>query len=231
MATSLGAADGGVALGFGTGNLGIPLDARDVGTAHVGDVLLLGANFLNGEGDDFEAHLGHITGAGGAHPVSHHFGLFDDLFDGELANDPAEMTFHDEADESFTVVTALGEELLGCGDDRFRVALNFDLGDRFHSVGDALAGLDILSGGNVKTHEFEGEFPGGLKHGEDNRAPTFDNAGTAEAADNQGLVWSRFAEQPREYADEHKHRQRHQRDNYNNLDRIQLCVLLRLFLA
>jgi hypothetical protein len=49
--------------------------------------------------------------------------------------------------------------------------------------------------------------------------------------DNQGLVWSRFAEQPREYADEHKHRQRHQRDNYNNLDRIQLCVLLRLFQA
>ena len=91
-----------------------------------------------------------ISPARGAQPVSHHFGLFDDLFDGELANDAAEVTFHDETDESFTVVIALGEELLGCGSDRFRVALNFDLGDRFHSVGDALAGVEILSGATSK---------------------------------------------------------------------------------
>ena len=61
----LGALDRGVALGFGRGDVGVALDARDVGPAHVDDVLVLVADFLDGERDDFEAHLVHVVGAGG----------------------------------------------------------------------------------------------------------------------------------------------------------------------
>ncbi len=102
-----GAADGGVAFGFGGGDLGVALDAGDVGPAHVGDVLVLVADLADGEGDDFEAHLGHVVHAGGAHALGDHLGLFDDLLDGELADDAAEMAFHDEADEAFALVGCL----------------------------------------------------------------------------------------------------------------------------
>src|SRR5262249_54584267 len=56
-ALGFGALDGDVAVGFSGGHLGVALDASDIGTAHVGDVLVLVFHFLDGEADDFEAHL------------------------------------------------------------------------------------------------------------------------------------------------------------------------------
>ena len=79
FARGFGALDGGVALGFGRGHIGIALDARDIGPAHIGDVFVLVADFLDGERNHFEAHLVHVVGAGGAHAVAHHFRLFHDL--------------------------------------------------------------------------------------------------------------------------------------------------------
>src|SRR5579862_1867635 len=73
--------DDGVALGFGGGDIGVAFDARDVGTAHVGDVVVLVADFLDGEGNNFKAHLAHVIGAGGAHTVADHLRFLDNLFD------------------------------------------------------------------------------------------------------------------------------------------------------
>ena len=56
--------DGGITIGFGRGNVGVALDACDIGLAHIGDVFVLVADFLDGEGDDFKAHLVHVFRAG-----------------------------------------------------------------------------------------------------------------------------------------------------------------------
>ena len=117
-----GALDGGVALGFGGGDVGVALDARDVGPAHVGDVVVLVADFLDGERDHLEAHLVHVVGAGGAHALADHLRLLDDLLDRELADDAAQVAFHHQADQAFALLRRLGEELLGRGQDRLRIA-------------------------------------------------------------------------------------------------------------
>ena len=67
------ALDGDVAICFGGGYFGVALDSGDVRAAHVGDVLVLVANFLDGEAHDFEAHLAHVVGAGRAHAISRPF--------------------------------------------------------------------------------------------------------------------------------------------------------------
>ena len=118
FARGFGALDGGIAIGFGGGHVGIALDARDVGPAHVGDVLVLVADFLDGERNHFEAHLVHVVGAGGAHAVAHHLRLLDDLFDRQLADDAAQVAFHHQADQALALLGRLGEELLGGGEDR-----------------------------------------------------------------------------------------------------------------
>ena len=116
-ALRFGALDSDVALRFGGGYFGIAPDARHVGAAHVGDVFALVTNFLDGEADDFQPHLAHVVRAGRAHAVAHHFRLFDDLLDGELADDSAEMAFHDQANQAFALVRILAQELLRGGED------------------------------------------------------------------------------------------------------------------
>ena len=113
------ALDRGIAIGFGGGDVGVALDARDIGPAHVGDVLVLVADFFDGERDHFEPHLVHVFRAGGAHPVAHHLGLLDDLFHGELADDAAQVAFHHQTDQAFALLRRLGQELLRSGEDRF----------------------------------------------------------------------------------------------------------------
>ena len=161
-----GALDGGVALGFGGGYVGVALDAGDVGPAHVGDVFVLVADFFDGEGNDFEAHLVHVVGAGGAHAVADHLGLLDDLFHGELADDAAQVAFHHQADQAFALLVGLGEELLGRGEDRFRIGLHLDLRDGLHGDGDALLGVEILLRRDVERHEFERKVLGSFRPSE-----------------------------------------------------------------
>ena len=102
-----GAPDGRVALGFGRGDVGVALDARDVRPAHVGDVLVLVLDFLDGERDHFQAHLVHVVGAGGAHALGHHLRLLDDLFHRELADDAAQVAFHHQPDQAFALCGVL----------------------------------------------------------------------------------------------------------------------------
>ena len=153
FAQSNRAADCRVAFSFCSRNLSVAFDARDVGAAHVGDVLVLVADLADGEADHLKPHLAHVVHAGGAHALGDHLGLFHNLFDSQLADDAAQMAFHHEADKAFALVGRLGQELLGRGEDRLLVRANFDLGHSFHGDGDALLGVEILLGRDVEAHE------------------------------------------------------------------------------
>ena len=172
------------------------LDAGYVGAAHVGDVLVFVADLADGEGDDFEAHLAHVVHAGGAHALGYHLGLFDDLLDSELADDAAEVAFHDEADEAFALVRGFGEELLGRGEDGLFVGADFDLCDGFDGYGYALFGVEVLLRGYVEAHELERELAGVFEHGEDDGGSALDDAGAADAVDDDGFVGAGFAKGP-----------------------------------
>ena len=93
-----------------TCDFGVAANAGYVRPAHVGDVFVLVADLADGEGDDFEAHLRQVVEAGGAHAFGHHFGFLDDLLDGELADDAAQVAFHNQADEAFALGGGISKE-------------------------------------------------------------------------------------------------------------------------
>ncbi len=68
------------------------------------------------------------------------------------------MTFHHQPDQALALVIGLGEELLGRGQNRFRVGLHLDLRHGFHRHGDALLGVQILLRRYVERHQFEREI-------------------------------------------------------------------------
>ena len=129
IAQRLSATDDGVTLGFRGGNIGGALDEGDIGTTHIENVFVAIAHFLDGEGDDLEAHLVHVIGDIGAHAVGHHLRFLDDVLDRELTNDAAQMSFHDEANQRFALLRRFVQELLGRGQDADRIGLDLDLGD------------------------------------------------------------------------------------------------------
>ena len=102
-----GALDGNVPFSFGGGHFGIAANAGDVRPAHVGDVVVLVAHFLDGEADDFQPHLGHVAGVGGTHTIGNHFRFLDDLFHRQLADDAAQVSFHHQANQAFALRGAL----------------------------------------------------------------------------------------------------------------------------
>ena len=204
------APDGRVALGFGGGHVGVPLDARNVRPAHVGDVLVLVADLFDGEGNHFQAHLVHVVRAGGAHAVADHLGLLDDLFHRELADDAAQVAFHDQADEALALLGRLGEELLGGGEDGLGVGLHLDLRHRFHRDRHALAGVEILLGRDVERHQFQRQSSAVLHHRKDHRAAAFDHARAAESVNDDGFMRPGFAEQLGEQGHQEEDRQHHE---------------------
>ena len=60
------------------------------------------------------------------------------------------MAFHDQLDESFTLLIGLREELFRCGPDRFGIRLDLNLSDRLDSNCDALLGVQILLWSDIK---------------------------------------------------------------------------------
>src|SRR5271163_930904 len=106
-ALRFGALDGDVAFGFGSGDFRYQLDASDVRPAHVGDVFVLVADFLNGEAHHVKPHLVHVRGARGTHAFTDHFRLFHQLLDGKLANDSAQVALHHQANQSLALIGPL----------------------------------------------------------------------------------------------------------------------------
>jgi len=193
LAQRVGAANRGVALGFGRGYLRIALDPRDIGPSHVGDVFVLVAHLANGEADDLKAHLRHVVHAGGAHALGDHLRLLDDLFDGQLADDAAQMAFHHKADEAFALVGRLRQKLLGGGKDRLVIRAHLDLRDCLDRHGHALLGVEILLRRDVKAHQLQRELAIGFNDGEYDRAATLDDARVTKSIDDNCLVRSCLA--------------------------------------
>ena len=199
-----GAFDRGVAFGFRRGHVGIALDARDVRAAHVGDVFVLVADFLDGEGNHFQAHLVHVVGAGGAHAIAHHLRLLHDLFHRQLADDAAQMAFHHQADQAFALLRRLGQKLLRGGQDRFRIGLHFDLRHRFHRDRHALPRVQILLAARRRKTSAPAKAARVFHHREDHRTAALDDARAAKPINDDGLVRPRLAEQLGEH-----HHQKH----------------------
>src|SRR5262249_7794839 len=173
--------------GFGGSDVSVPLDPRYVGPAHVGDVFVLIPDFFDRERDDLQAHLVHIVGAGGAHAVTHHFGLLHNLFHCELANDTAQMAFQDQADEPLALLWRFGKKLFGGSLNRFGIGFNFDLCDGFHRDRDALSSIEILLGRDVERHQLQREHLPILHHRKNYGAAPLDDAGAAETIDHECL--------------------------------------------
>jgi hypothetical protein len=112
-----------------------------------------------------------------AHAIGHHFWFLHDLFDGELADNAAQVALHNEADQAFALLGPLGEKLFSCGADGNWIGLHFDLRDRFHSDGHALLGVETLLRSYVEGHQLERQLPASLHHGPDDGAAAFYDAG------------------------------------------------------
>ena len=158
---------------------------------------------FNGEADDFETHLAHVIGAGGAHAIANHFGFLDDLLDGELADDAAEVAFHHQADEAIAFRGRFGKELFGGSENGFLVILHLDLRHGFNSDRDALFGVKILLRSDVEGHQLQREILAGLHHGKDDRAPSGVDIRAAEAINDQGFVRPCFAIHPGDHGHDH----------------------------
>ena len=130
---------------------------------------ILVAYFLDGEGDDFQAHLGQVGGAGGAHLLADHLRLFDDLLDGQLADDAAQVPFHDQSDQPLALVKRLAEKLLRGGEDAVAIVAHFKLCDGLDPDRDALVGVEVLLRRDVEGHQLQRE---GLRRARRSAAPT-----------------------------------------------------------
>src|ERR1700730_18342680 len=194
-ALRLGTLDRDVAVRFGCRHFRIALDARNVRPAHVGDVFVFVAHFLQREAHHFEPHLVHVIRARGTHAVGNHFRLLHDLLHGKLPDNPAQMTFHHKPDQPFALLRPLGQELLRRGSNGLRIGFHFDLRDRFDRHGQALIGVQALLRSDVKRHQLQREFTALLDHRIDNRAAAFDDARPPKAVNYQRLVRTRFAKQ------------------------------------
>ena len=158
-----GAADGRVALGLGRGDVGFALDPGDVRAAHVVDVVVLVDDLFDGERDDLEAHFAHVVRDAVAHAAGDDLGLFDDLFDLEQADDAAQVTFHDQPQQRLAFGGWFGQELLGRGANAHRVRFDLDLRNSLDRDGDALRGVELLLGSNVKGHQLQRQLLEALK--------------------------------------------------------------------
>ena len=112
--------------------------------AHVGDVIVFITHIFNGERDDFQSHLLHIGGDGLEHLRSDVFRVFHQVFDGQLANNTTQVTFHHQADQVFAHILGLTEELLGGGLHALFIGTHFDLCHSFNVNGNALCGVEVL---------------------------------------------------------------------------------------
>ncbi len=198
--------DGSVALRFHRSHIGVALDSRHVRLAHVGDVLVLVAHFLDGEGNHFQPHLAHVIGAGGAHTLAHHLGLLHDLFHRELPDDAAQVAFHHQADQAFALLISLGQELLGRSQDRLHVGFDLDLRHGLDGHRYTLLGVEILLRSHVEGHQFQRKLAADLHHRPYDGSVSLHDACAAKTVDDQRFVRTSLAVEPRQCAhQQHEH--------------------------
>src|SRR5262249_31134809 len=148
---------------------------------------------------------------GTAHPVGHHFRLLDNLLDHQLADDTAQVAFHHEPDQSFTLLVRLCEQLLGGCAYRVGITLDLYLGYSLHVHRHALLCIQVLRGGDIERHQFERQHPRALHKGHDDSAATLDDfwhTARAQPVNDHSFVRTNFSEQSG-----HR-RQTHQQDEH-----------------
>jgi len=124
--------------------------ARDVRPAHVDDVFVLIANFLDGERNNLEPHLVHVVRTSGTHAVADHLWLLHDFFDRQLPDDSAQMAFHDQLNQAFALLIALRQELFSRGPDRLHIRFHFNLRHGLDGHCDTLLCVEILLWSDVE---------------------------------------------------------------------------------
>src|SRR6185437_14457822 len=204
-----------IALRFHCRNLRVALDACNVGPPHVGDVLVLVAHFLDGEAHHHEPHLAHVLGACRAHALAHHFRLFHNLLDRELADDAAQMAFHYQPDQAFALLRRLVQELLGRGHDALLVGSHLDLRHSFHRHRHALPRIKILLRRHVEAHQLQREGARMLHHRINERAMADDYPRSTQAVANDRLIRPSLAIHARQRAHDHEQRQHHQSNHHD----------------
>src|SRR5262249_43711780 len=173
---------------LGGRNVGVLLHTCDVGLPHVDDVLVLVPDLPDGEAHDVEPHLVEILRARVPHALTDGLGILHDGLHGELTHDPAQMAFHDQADQPFAFFGSLAEELLRRGKDAFVVGLDLDLRYGLDRHPHALLGVEVLLRGHVEGHQLERQLTRTLDHRPDDRAAPTVDARTTQAVDDQRLV-------------------------------------------
>ncbi len=204
-----------VARGLRGGDVRLFFDALDLWPAHVSNELVLVAHLFDGERDDFEAHLGEVRGAGVAHLLAHHLRLFDDLLDGELADDTAQMALHHQANQRLPLVEGLAQELLGGRADAGVVVAHLELRNGLDPHRDTLIRVEILLRRDVERHQLQREPLRPLDDREDERAAADDDARQLGATvDDQRLVRPDFdiTRGQRRDQQDHEHDRCHHRD-------------------
>src|SRR6266576_3691905 len=208
-----GPLDGSVSLRFHRSHVRVALDARYVRLAHVGDVLVLVAHFLDGERNHFQPHLAHVISAGGAHTLAYHLGLLHDFFHRELSDDAAQMAFHHQSDQSLALLICLGQELLRRGQDRLDVGLDLDLRHGLDCYRLSLLGVEILLRSHVERHQFQRKLPANLHHGPYDGPVTFHDTRAAEAVNDERFMRTGLAIESRESAHQEQNSQDAQPDD------------------
>jgi hypothetical protein len=93
------------------------------------------------------------------------------------------------------LVRLLGQELLGRGEDRFRVRLHLDLRHRFHGHRHALPRVQVLLRRHVERHQLERQPAAILHHRKDHRAAALHHPRAAQAVYDDRFVRTGLAEQ------------------------------------
>ena len=180
----LGRLDHGIAVGLGLGDLGIPLYLGDPRLAERVEVALRVADVPDGETDDSQPHVGHVTGGNLLHLGGKGVAVLVDLLDGHGAENGAEMPLERLHRDVLDVVRALAEELLRGGRDRNVVAFDLDLRDAVNFHRHALARVDLRRL-HVDGHQFQLEDVHLLEDRPDEDATALDDA---EAHVTRGAV-------------------------------------------
>ena len=214
LAQGLGLAHGDVARRLGLGNLGHLLVACDLRPAHVLDIARLFGHVLEREGHDLQAELVEVGGDGLAHAGGHELRVLDQLLDGELAHDAAQMALHHLAHHRLAVFLGLAQELVRRAPDLLVVVLDLELGNGLHFDGDTLVGVQGVARRHVKAHQLQVELVGFLEERHDHGAAADDDARAAASIDDQCAVGADLAVERAQDRQDEERSHDHDGDNH-----------------
>ena len=175
VAGGVGLGDGRVTLGLGLTLDGVALDLGGAGAAQRLQVLLVVADVLDDKGHDLQAHVGQVAARDLQHLLGKGVPVLVDLFDGQHAQDGAQVTGQRLVGDVDDAVRPLGQELLGGGIDGGVLAPDLDLGHAVDVDRHALDGVDAADL-DLDGQDLHREDVDPLQDGDDEGAAALDHA-------------------------------------------------------